>query len=120
MNLNVSLLQLLTLVINIVLPLLVGYVTTELTASKFQAALLMLLTAVTGFVSEWVKALNGHETFNITDALFTWLTGFVAAVAAHYGLWRPTGASAVAQRSLVRSKPGPAAEHNRHEAPEHP
>jgi archaellum biogenesis protein FlaJ (TadC family) len=69
MNFEVSLLDLLTLLVNTILPLLVGLVTTRVTPGKVQAILLAVLTAI------------------------TWLTGLVAAIAVHYGIWRPTGAT---------------------------
>ena len=104
MNFNVSLLQVLTLLVNVVLPLIVGLVTTNLTTAKFQAVLLALLTALTGFISEWISALNNNTQFDIWTALFTWLTGFVAAVAAHYGFWKPTGTTARALGSGRKAK----------------
>jgi hypothetical protein len=88
-NFEVTLFDLLTLLVNTVLPILVGLVTTRMTGSRAQAVLLALLTAITGFVSEWLEA--GLDAFDLKSALFTWITGFVVAVATHYGLWRPTG-----------------------------
>jgi len=99
MNFNVGLLQLLTLLVNLILPLVVGFVTTQLTSAKFQAVLLALLTAITGFISEWIQALQSNSQFDFWAALFTWLTGFVTAVAAHYGFWKPTGTTARVLRS---------------------
>ncbi|HVI80648.1 MAG TPA: hypothetical protein VM715_21365 [Candidatus Acidoferrum sp.] len=94
MNFNVGLLQVLTLLVNLILPLVVGFVTTMMTSAKFQAILLALLTAITGFISEWIQALQSNSQFDFWAAVFTWLTGFVTAVAAHYGFWKPTGATA--------------------------
>jgi hypothetical protein len=94
MNFDVSLLDLLTLLVDVVLPILVGLVTTRVTPGSVQAVLLAFLTMVTGFVSEWIE--NGVDTFNWKSAIFTWLTGFVVAVATHFGLWKPTGVTALA------------------------
>lgn len=91
---HVTLLQALTFLVSAVLPLIVGYVTTTLTSSKYQALLLALLAAITGFVSEWISDIQTGLGFSLWTAIFTWLTSFVVAVATHYGFWNPTGVSA--------------------------
>lgn len=100
-----SLLQVLTLLVNVILPLLVALVTQKLTKSKYQAVLLALLASVTGFVSELIAAASHGTQFDIWTALFAAITGFVTAVAAHYGLWKPTGVSAKLQAVGARRKP---------------
>jgi len=104
MILRVSLIQVLTLLVNTLLPLVVGLVTTRLTNSRYQALLLAALSAVTGFVSEWIHALNANITYNLSTAIFTWITGFVVAVAVHYGLWVPTGTTNAVLRSGFKPK----------------
>lgn len=91
MNFDVSLLQVLTLLVNVLLPILVGLVTTRVTYASTQAILLAGLTALTGFCSEWIEAVNSVEPIQFTSVFFTWFTGFAIAVATHFGLWKPTG-----------------------------
>lgn len=81
------------LIITFVLPLLVGVVTTHVTNSSVQAVLLLLFTAVNGFL---VEATGPHpDGYSITSAVAFSLVSFVMAVAAHFGLWRPTGVARV-------------------------
>lgn len=79
------------LVITFVLPLLVGVVTTHVTNSSVQAVLLLLFTAVNGFLVEYTAP--HPDGYSIGSAVVFSLVGFVMAVASHFGLWKPTGVS---------------------------
>lgn len=81
--------QTLGFVIGVVLPLLVGLVTTRVTSSGVQAILLAVLSALNGFLSELLS-----PTFDLKTALLTWLGSFLIAVGTHYGFWKPVGLSA--------------------------
>ncbi|MCX5000978.1 hypothetical protein [Streptomyces longwoodensis] len=88
------------LVISFVLPLLVGLVTTHVTHPGLKAAILLFLTAANGFL---VELTNAGDDYNVSSALILWAVSFVTSVAAHFGLWKPTGAAAKAQAVGVKS-----------------
>ena len=88
----------LTLVVSVILPVLVGLVTKVVTRPGVKAVLLALLSAVTGFGGELLNALVNQSPYNLFVGLITFITAFIIAVALHYGLWKPTGVSASAQR----------------------
>lgn len=79
------------LLITFVLPLLVGVVTTHVTNSNVQAVLLLLFSAGNGFLTEYTAP--HPDGYSVTNALVFAGVGFVMAVAAHFGLWKPTGVS---------------------------
>lgn len=93
-------------VIAFVLPLLVGLVTTRVTSGAMKAWLLAGLTLVTSLIVEAARANGAGDTFDLGIALFAALPAFVVSVASHYGLWKPTGASSVAQDVIVTPKGG--------------
>lgn len=86
--------QVLSLFVGTVLPILVGLVTTKATHPGTKAVLLALLSAVSGLLTEYLAAGDG---FNWTTAGLTWLSTFMIAVATHFGLWKPTGITAAVQ-----------------------
>lgn len=88
---------LLTLVASTVFPLLVGLVTTRDTNPGRKAVLLAALSVLAPLVSELAHALATGAVYDLGQALFVALTAFLVAVGLHYGLWKPTGVSAVAQ-----------------------
>lgn len=87
------------LLVSFVLPLLVGLVTKASTSSAVKAVLLLLLTAVTNLLSQFLATDNGPG-FPWGTAILGTVIGFAMAVAAHFGLWKPTGATASAQATL--------------------
>jgi cell shape-determining protein MreD len=93
---------LLALLIQFVLPLLVGLVTRTTTSPAVKAVLLLLLSAAAQVLVAWADAVNHAQTLHWQQVLWSALVGFVLAVAAHFGLWKPVGATAVVQGSLVK------------------
>ncbi|MGW3025880.1 hypothetical protein [Streptomyces sp. NPDC001221] len=86
------------LVITFVLPLLVGVVTTHVTSPGIQAVLLLLFDAVNGFLVEYTAP---HPSgYSVGNALILTGVAFVMSVAAHFGLWKPTGLSRVVQTNV--------------------
>lgn len=85
------------LVLPVFLPLLVGLVTTRVTAAGVKASLLAALALVTSLVSEGVETIAGGGVYDVGQALVLALPTFFFAVAAHYGLLKPVGASTKAQ-----------------------
>ena len=92
--------QLLQLLLGAVLPLVVGLVTTRVTRSGLKAVLLAALSVVTSILTELVAALQTGEAYDLGMALLLGFGTFLVAVATHYGLLKPTGASEAAQKVL--------------------
>ena len=88
-------------VLTLVMPLLVGLVTKKSTAAYWKAALLMALSLLNGVLTEWAAS---YDTYDWRRALAGALFAWVIAVAGHFGVWKPTGASDTAQNTLVRDK----------------
>jgi len=80
----------LVLLVQVVLPLLVGLVTRASTPPGVQAVLLLALTAATQFFSEWSRVLSSDEMFDWRVVLLGSVVWFVVSVGMHYGLWKPT------------------------------
>jgi len=90
---------LLWLLVTVVMPIAVGLVTKVTTNSSVKSLLLVLLSAINGFLSEWLAA---GDTYDWVRGLLTAVVAYVVAVASHFGVWIPTGATAKAQASFVR------------------
>lgn len=95
--------QVLSLVVGIILPILVGIVTTRATHSGVKAVLLALLAAVSGFGAELLDALTTSAHFDAGAAVLSWLGTFLVAVATHFGFWKPTGTSRYMQANVGRT-----------------
>lgn len=95
----------LALLLQFVLPLIVGLVTRPTTPGRVQAVLLLGLTAVAQFLTEWLDVARSEDggAFDWRTVAWNVVLGFVIAVATHYGLWKPTGASARALAVGARS-----------------
>ncbi|MBW9118896.1 hypothetical protein JNB63_02190 [Microbacterium trichothecenolyticum] len=85
------------------LPLLVGLVTKTVTHPGIKAVLLAALAAATGLLSELGAALTSGSTYDLGIGLLTALGAFLVAVGLHFGLYKPTGVAAAAQRAGVKS-----------------
>lgn len=89
---------LLTLVVSVVLPVLVGLVTQVKTNPTLKAVLLVVLAAVTGFLSELLNALVTGSVYDIFTGLITFITALIIGIALHFGFWKPTGVTDAVQR----------------------
>jgi hypothetical protein len=98
METTINTVQVLSMVVGTLLPILVGLITKTVTHASTKALLLAFLSAVSGFVTEFVNSSN----FQWDQALLTWLMTFVVAVATHYGFWKPLGATDKAQSVGVK------------------
>jgi predicted Na+-dependent transporter len=88
--------QILTIIIQVVLPLVVGFVTKRSMPSGIKALLLLLLTVISQSVSAALQADVGNG-YHWSALLGNIGLGFLISVGVHYGLWKPTGASDTAQ-----------------------
>ncbi len=85
------------LLLAVVLPVLVGLVTTRVTSSAAKAWLLAGLSLVTSLLVELARTITTGGIYDIGIALLAALPAFVISVATHYGLWKPSGVSATVQ-----------------------
>lgn len=92
---------LLSLAVTLVLPLLVGLVTTRLTSSGTKAVLLVTLASVTTVIQAWLASVNAHVPFDWMTVVFNAVINTGVGVAAHFGLWKPTGAAKAAEDSGI-------------------
>lgn len=82
------------LLTSVVLPVLVGLVTTKVTSAGVKSVLLLALSAANGFLSE----LGSHPSdWHLGSAVILTLVSFGISVLTHFGLLKPTGVSAAAQ-----------------------
>lgn len=102
--------QLLTMLAGVILPLIVGLVTTRVTSAGLKAVLLAALALVSQLATELVASINAGTPYDLGTALILGLGTFLIATGTHYGFWKPTGTSARAQDS------GPIKAKGRHEA----
>jgi FtsH-binding integral membrane protein len=83
------------LLISLVLPVLVGLVTTRVVNASVKAVLLLALTGVTGFLTEFAAP---HDAgYSVASAVILTVVSFGTAVLSHFGLWKPTGITVRAQ-----------------------
>ena len=90
--------QVISLLIGVVLPLLVGLVTKWNTSPSFRAVLLLLLSAISAFATEFLATLNGGVAFDVGATLLSVLGTFLVGVGMHFGLYKPSGASDALKR----------------------
>ena len=93
---DVPLIPVLQLILGVILPVLVGLVTTRATGAGRKAVLLAALSVATSLLTELIAALQAGTVYNLGLALVLGLGTFIVAVATHYGLLKPTGVSAAA------------------------
>lgn len=98
--------QLLGLVVGLVLPALVGLVTKDVTSATVKSLLLVALAAVSGLGSQALAAHQAGTAYDWRSGLLVALGAFVTGVASHYGILKPTGATAALQ--AIGSNPQPA------------
>lgn len=96
-----TLLQGLTLLVSVILPIVVGLVTTKVTSANAKALTLLGLSLATSLVSAWILAVQSGTTFDLWGAAYSFGAVFLIGVASHFGLWKPTGVAAVAASVLV-------------------
>ncbi|SHI68915.1 hypothetical protein [Streptomyces sp. 3214.6] len=89
------------LVISIVLPVLVGLVTTRVTHAGVKAVLLLALSTANGFLVEYA---GPHDSgYSVGTAAVLALVTFGTGVLSHFGFWKPVGVAGRAQDSFVKA-----------------
>lgn len=89
--------QVIQLILTVILPIVVGLVTTRTTRAAVKAWLLAGLSLVTSIISEMGQAVGAGNDFDLGVALLAAIPTFAISVAMYYGLWKPTGVGAAAQ-----------------------
>lgn len=89
------------LLVSVVLPVLVGLVTTRVTNAGVKAVLLLALSTATGFVTEYAGP--HHDGYSVGTAAVLALVSFATGVLSHFGFWKPVGVSGRAQDSFVKA-----------------
>jgi hypothetical protein len=101
MNINLPTAYWLGLLTSVVLPVLVGLVTTRVTSAGLKAVLLLALSTASGFVVEYA---GPHDAgYSVGTAAVLALVSFGTGVLSHFGFWKPVGVSAKAQDSFVKA-----------------
>lgn len=106
METTLNTVQVVSLLVGTVLPVLVGLVTyKDLRIGRFdpRPVLLLLLSAASAVLTEFLNVNDRGEDFNWGAACVTALATFVTAVAVHYGFWKPMGVAEKAQLTLVKN-----------------
>lgn len=97
---NLSGVQLLQLLVAVILPLVVGIVTTRVTSPGRKAVALLLLSVVSSLLTELLASAHAGTTYDLGAGLILALTSFLIGVGMHYGIWKPTGVSIAVQENL--------------------
>lgn len=92
------------LLVSVVLPVLVGLVTTRVTHAGTKAVLLLALSTLNGLLVEYANPGPGYDA---GTAVVLALVSFATGVLAHFGLWKPAGVAGKAQDSLITSRSQP-------------
>ena len=89
------------LLVSVVLPVLVGLVTTRVTHAGWKAVLLLALSTATGFITEYA---GPHDAgYSVGTAAVLALVSFGTGVLSHFGFWKPVGVSGKAQDSFAKA-----------------
>lgn len=86
------------IILAVFLPILVGLVTTRVTAGSVKAWLLAGLTLATSVITQLSQAVSSNTPFDLGLALLAVIPAFAISVATYYGLWKPTGVGVAAQK----------------------
>lgn len=99
--------DLVTVLLGVVAPILVGLVTTRAMSSGVRAVLLATLATAVG-IGEGFRDTAPGTVWDWRHAVLAGMVAWVIAVATHYGLWKPTGVSAraIAVGSPPTASPG--------------
>lgn len=95
--------QVIGLLVAVVLPIVVGLVTTSKVNGGWKAAILAFLAALTGLLTEVGTALQTHSPYNLGQGVLFALGAFMVATAMHFGLYKPTNVSEKAQALFTRN-----------------
>lgn len=98
--------QAVAFVIGVLLPFVTAFLTKLSASSRLKAIVNLVLVGITGVVA--VLTTNAGRTLTVKEFILAIGTAFVAAIASHYGLWKPTGATPAVQAATPNFGLGPA------------
>lgn len=101
-----TIILLLTFVVSILLPLLVGIVTTRVTSPATKAVVLVLLAFATSVLSEILTALVSGEPYDLVGGLFKFGGVAVIAIATYFGVWSRPDSSGISVATRVVANVG--------------
>jgi len=103
MELNLDSISVVALLVSVVIPLLVGVVTkAEGTSDAVKSLTLTGLSILAGIGQEYVDTLNNGGSFDLANAAGAAVVTFVIAVAAYYGVLKPTKVAAYGNTNVGR------------------
>jgi hypothetical protein len=102
---NPDLITWLTFAVSVILPAIVAFVTKQDAHPGVKAIVLLVLSAVTGFVGEWLDAAQHGVAYNFQGGAVAAIMSFSVAVLVHLGLLAPTGVTG-SQGAIQRRVPG--------------
>lgn len=85
------------LILAVLLPIVVGFVTTRVTSGAKKAWLLAGLSLATSVITQLGASVAAGTAFDVGLALLATIPAFAISVATYYGLWKPTGVGQAAQ-----------------------
>lgn len=94
--------QTVQLILTVIMPIVVGLITTKTTSSGAKAWLLAGTTLLTSILTGLYDAIINAGVFDLGFALLAAIPAFAISVATHYGLWKPTGVSEKAQEAFSK------------------
>ncbi|TDW31031.1 hypothetical protein [Cryobacterium psychrophilum] len=89
--------MLIWLAVTVILPILVGLVTTRETSPARKAIFLSVLAFAAGILTNLLASITAGMPYDLFAGLVQGLATFLIAVAAYFGLWKPTGVASAAQ-----------------------
>jgi hypothetical protein len=98
--LNSETLQVLSLIVSFIIPILVGLVTSRVANGTVKSLTLFVLAAVVAVIAEAID----KGSFSTFQAFMLFAQNFLVAVTAHYGVLKPsgvTGTNGVVQRNFA-------------------
>lgn len=98
--------QLIAMALGVLIPLVNGFIT-RYAAVGARVFLQIFMSAVAGFLTEWLGALNAHLPFNTTQALAGWISTLVVALAVEAKVWAPLGVSDLVKRKGIGASSAP-------------
>jgi hypothetical protein len=84
--------QLISMALGVVIPLINGLVT-KYGAASARVYLQIILSAVAGFLTEWISALDAGQAINWTQFAMGWIATLVTALSVEAKIWAPLGVS---------------------------
>jgi hypothetical protein len=83
----------LALVLSLIIPLVSALLARIVLPEQYEGVITIFLAAVTGFFTQWASAGN-LDSYDWHKSLGIALFSFLAAVAAHFGVWKSTSVEA--------------------------